>query len=38
MKIAVMPGDFVGKEVVSEGIKVLDASAKKFGLRYERTD
>jgi 3-isopropylmalate dehydrogenase len=38
MKIAVMPGDFVGKEVVSEGIKVLDAAAKKFGFRYERTD
>jgi 3-isopropylmalate dehydrogenase len=38
MKIAVMPGDFVGKEVVSEGIKVLDAAAKSFGFTYDRTD
>lgn len=38
MKIAVMPGDFVGKEVVAEGIKVLDAAAKKFGFKYDRTD
>lgn len=38
MKIAVMPGDFVGKEVVAEGIKVLDVAAKKFGFRYDRTD
>ncbi len=38
MKIAVMPGDFVGKEVVAEGIKVLDIAAKKFGFSYEKTD
>jgi 3-isopropylmalate dehydrogenase len=38
MKIAIMPGDFVGKEVVTEGIKVLDVVAKKFGFGYQRTD
>src|SRR6476469_9996962 len=30
MKIAVMPGDGVGKEVVPEGLKVLKVGAKKF--------
>src|SRR5437763_8142829 len=34
MKIAVMPGDGVGKEVIPEGIKVLDVAAKKFGFTY----
>jgi len=38
MKIAVMPGDGVGKEVVPEGLKVLDVCAKKFGFTYTRTD
>jgi len=28
MKIAVMPGDGVGKEVVPEGLKVLAVAAK----------
>ena len=34
MKIAVMPGDGVGKEVVPEGLKVLAVAAKKFGFTY----
>src|SRR3982751_211569 len=38
MKIAVMPGDFVGKEVVAEGLKVLKVAAQKFGFRYTTTD
>ncbi len=38
MKIAVMPGDFVGKEVVAEGLKVLKAAAQKFGFSYSTTD
>lgn len=37
MKIAVMPGDFVGKEVVAEGLKVLSAVSKKFGFTYDTT-
>src|SRR3982750_3914543 len=38
MKIAVMLGDFVGKEVVAEGSKVLQVAAQKFGFRYTTTD
>lgn len=34
MNIAVMPGDFVGKEVVAEGLKVLDLVSKRFGFKY----
>jgi 3-isopropylmalate dehydrogenase len=38
MKIAVMPGDGVGKEVVPEGLKVLKVVSKKFGFTYDTTD
>lgn len=38
MKIAVMPGDGVGKEVVPAGLKVLDVVARKFGFTYQTTD
>src|SRR3954471_123203 len=38
MRIAVMPGDFVGKEVVPEGLKVLKVAAQKFGFTYSTTD
>src|SRR6202050_4162377 len=38
MKIAVMPGDGVGKEVVPEGLKVLRVAAKKFGFTFDTTD
>jgi tartrate dehydrogenase/decarboxylase / D-malate dehydrogenase len=34
-KIAVIPGDGIGKEVVPEGIRVLDAAAAKFDLAFE---
>ena len=36
-KIAVIPGDGIGKEVVRESCKVLDSSASKnnFKLNYE---
>ncbi|MCK9594182.1 MAG: 3-isopropylmalate dehydrogenase [Candidatus Omnitrophica bacterium] len=34
-KIAVIPGDGTGPEVVAEGMKVLDAASKKFGFKYE---
>ena len=33
-KIAVIPGDGIGKEVVPEGIRVLDAAGKKHGLSF----
>src|SRR3954451_5117213 len=38
MKLAVMPGDGVGKEVVPEGLKVLKVVAEKFGFKYTTTD
>jgi tartrate dehydrogenase/decarboxylase / D-malate dehydrogenase len=34
MKIAVIPGDGIGKEVVPQGIRVLEAVAKRFGLGF----
>ncbi len=34
-KIAVIPGDGIGKEVVPEGIRVLDKVAAKFGIAFE---
>ena len=34
MNIAVIPGDGIGKEVVPEGIRVLNAAAVKFGLDF----
>ena len=37
MKIAVMPGDGVGKEVIPEGLKVLSVVAKKFNFKYDTT-
>ena len=37
-KIAVMPGDGTGPEVVAEGIKVLDAAAATEGFGLEYTD
>ncbi|MFH0732406.1 MAG: 3-isopropylmalate dehydrogenase [Candidatus Omnitrophota bacterium] len=34
-KIAVIPGDGTGPEVVNEGLKVLKALSKKFNFKYE---
>ena len=31
-KIAVIPGDGIGKEVVPEGLRVLDAAARRFNV------
>jgi tartrate dehydrogenase/decarboxylase/D-malate dehydrogenase len=33
-RIAVIPGDGIGKEVVPEGLRVLDAAARKFGIGF----
>ncbi|MBL7157788.1 MAG: 3-isopropylmalate dehydrogenase [Candidatus Omnitrophica bacterium] len=35
-KIAVIPGDGTGPEVVREGLKVLEAVSKKTGFKYEK--
>jgi tartrate dehydrogenase/decarboxylase/D-malate dehydrogenase len=37
-KIAVIEGDGIGHEVVPEGLRVLEAAGRKFGLSYEMTD
>jgi tartrate dehydrogenase/decarboxylase / D-malate dehydrogenase len=34
-KIAVIPGDGIGKEVVPEGLRALEASAKRFGFELQ---
>src|ERR1700730_14516813 len=34
-RIAVIPGDGIGKEVVPEGLRVLDAVARKEGVHFE---
>jgi 3-isopropylmalate dehydrogenase len=38
LKIAVMPGDGVGKEVVPAALRLLKVVAGKFGVRYDTTD
>lgn len=35
-KLAIVPGDGIGPEVVREGLKVLDAASAKFGFKTER--
>jgi len=37
-KIAVLPGDGIGVEIVPEAVKVLQAVGKKFGLEFEFTE
>ncbi|MDK2870759.1 MAG: tartrate dehydrogenase/decarboxylase / D-malate dehydrogenase [bacterium] len=34
-KVAVIPGDGIGEEVIKEGVKVLDAAARKYGFSIE---
>ena len=38
MKIAVIPGDGIGKEVMPEGVRVLEAAALKYGFDLVFTD
>ncbi len=33
-RIAVIPGDGIGREVVPEGLRVLDAAARRFGIDF----
>jgi len=37
-RLAVIPGDGIGKEVVPEGIRVLEAAAKKFNFNLQLDD
>jgi len=34
-RIAVIPGDGIGREVMPEGVRVLDAAARRFGIALE---
>jgi len=34
-RIAVIPGDGIGKEVMPEGIRVLEAAGKRFGIQFQ---
>ncbi len=34
-RIAVIPGDGIGKEVTPEGVRVLEAAARRFGIAFE---
>src|SRR3954454_22870773 len=34
-RIATIPGDGIGKEVVPEGIRVLEAAGRRFGLSFD---
>jgi len=36
-KIAVIPGDGIGKEVIPEGLRVLEAAAKRFDISLQFT-
>ena len=36
-KLALMPGDGTGPEVLREGVKVLDAAAKRYGFKFDTT-
>ena len=36
-RVAVIPGDGIGREVMPEGLRVLDAAARRFGLRLDYT-
>jgi 3-isopropylmalate dehydrogenase len=36
-KVAVLPGDGIGPEVMAEALKVLDVIEKKFDVKFERT-
>ncbi len=35
LKIAAMPGDGIGKEVMPEGLRVLDAASRRFGFELQ---
>lgn len=34
-RVAVIPGDGIGKEVMPEGIRVLDAAGERFRIKFE---
>lgn len=37
LKIAVLPGDGIGPEVMKEALRVLDAVEARYNVKFERT-
>ena len=37
-KIALIPGDGIGKEVLPEGVRVLEAAGRRFNFQFEFTE
>ena len=37
-KICLLPGDGIGPEIIAEGVKVLDAVGKKYGVDFEYSE
>jgi tartrate dehydrogenase/decarboxylase / D-malate dehydrogenase len=35
LRIAIIPGDGIGKEVVPEGVRVLEAAGRRFGIEFQ---
>lgn len=35
LRIAVIPGDGIGKEVMPEGLRCVDAAARKHGISFQ---
>ena len=38
LKIALIPGDGIGREVMPEGVRVLEAVSSKFGMKLDWTE
>ncbi|GIT08366.1 MAG: hypothetical protein CM1200mP30_19960 [Pseudomonadota bacterium] len=38
LKIALIPGDGIGREVMPEGVRVLEAVSSKFGIKLDWTE
>jgi tartrate dehydrogenase/decarboxylase/D-malate dehydrogenase len=38
VRIAVIPGDGIGKEVIPEGMRVLEAAGRRYGLEFSWTE
>ncbi len=34
-RVAVIPGDGIGKETVPEGVRVLEAAGRRFGIAFQ---
>ena len=37
-KIAVLPGDYIGPEIIAEGVRALEAVGRRFGHEFRFTE